>query len=205
MGRLGHRQAELGCIEQQFVVSANSLSEGIYLIFLCLNNQNFLDMYNNFRTLLWFSWIALASPVRVLSQQDTARILHISKTSEKIIIDGIDDEISWSQASQANQFINKWPLDTGLAILQSSVRLLYDDKNLYVFAKMYDRDNNLVIQSLKRDINPYYSEGFSIVLDPSGQKASGFTFGVNASGAQFDGIAQYNSASFEMDTKWYSA
>jgi hypothetical protein len=28
---------------------------------------------------------------------------------------------------------------------------------------------------------------------------------VNASGAQFDGIAQYNSASFEMDSKWYSA
>ncbi|MFB9842645.1 DUF5916 domain-containing protein [Mucilaginibacter ginsenosidivorans] len=63
----------------------------------------------------------------------------------------------------------------------------------------------MVIQSLKRDVNPYYSEGFSIVLDPSNQKSSGFTFGVNASGAQFDGIVQLNSDSFEMDAKWYSA
>jgi hypothetical protein len=105
------------------------------------------------------------------------------KTSEPITIDGIDRENSWSKTSVAGQFINKWPTDSGLAKLQTEVRLLYDDKFLYVFAVMHVQDNDLVIQSLKRDVNPYYSEGFSVVLDPSGQKSSGFTFGVNASGA----------------------
>ena len=62
-----------------------------------------------------------------------------------------------------------------------------------------------VIQSLKRDVNPYYSDGVSVVIDASGKNTSGYTFGVNAAGAQMEGIAQVNSASFDWDTKWYSA
>ena len=151
-----------------------------------------------------FGWLFIILPVLVQAQEEP-KILQITKTNEQITVDGMDQESSWSKTGRANQFINKWPLDTGTAKLQTDVRLLYDDKYLYVFAIMQVQNNDLVIQSLKRDINPYYSEGFSIVLDPTGQKASGFTFGVNAGGAQFDGIVQYNSASFEMDTKWYSA
>jgi Domain of unknown function (DUF5916)/Carbohydrate family 9 binding domain-like len=162
-------------------------------------------MLNKILPCLWLIGLVLALPVKVLSQEEAGKTLRIVKTSEPITIDGLENESSWSTTGLADQFINKWPLDTGLAKLQTKVRLLYDDKYLYVFAIMEVQDNNLVIQSLKRDVNPYYSEGFSIVLDPTGQKASGFTFGVNASGAQFDGIAQYNSVSFEMDSKWYSA
>ncbi|HEY4198323.1 MAG TPA: DUF5916 domain-containing protein, partial [Mucilaginibacter sp.] len=61
-----------------------------------------------------------------------------------------------------------------------------------------------VIQSLKRDVNPYYSDGVSIVLDPSDKNTSGYTFGVNAANAQMEGIVQVNDASFEWDAKWYS-
>jgi Domain of unknown function (DUF5916)/Carbohydrate family 9 binding domain-like len=162
-------------------------------------------MLNKILPIIWLSVQILWVPVKAQSQGEIGKTLQIIKTNEPITIDGLDNEGSWSTTGLADRFINKWPIDTGLAKLQTRVRLLYDDKYLYVFAVMEVRNNNLVIQSLKRDINPYYSEGFSIVLDPSGQKASGFTFGVNASGAQFDGIAQYNSVSFEMDSKWYSA
>lgn len=138
------------------------------------------------------------------------RQLQVTKiaSNESVTIDGLDNEPFWKKAALAGHFINKWPLDTGQAKLQTEVRLAYDDKFLYVHAKMYLSDKKPVIQSLKRDGNiqgPYYNEGISIVLDPGNQKASGLTFGVNAGGAQFDGIVQYNSASFEMDTKWYSA
>ena len=162
-------------------------------------------MQNKILPGLWLAWLITLLPLAGLTQGEAPRTLQITKTTEQITIDGLDKEGSWAKTGKADQFINKWPIDTGLAKLQTQVRLLYDEKFLYVFAIMQVEDDNLVIQSLKRDINPYYSEGFSIVLDPTGQKASGFTFGVNASGAQFDGIAQYNSASFEMDSKWYSA
>lgn len=155
--------------------------------------------------LLMVSGVLFFDPLFTNAQENGTKILNIGKTNEPITIDGDDKENAWTKAPLADHFINKWPLDTGLSKLQTEVKILYDGKFIYVFAIMHVPDNNLVIQSLKRDINPYYSEGFSIVLDPSFQKSSGFTFGVNAGGAQFDGIVQLNSDSFDWDAKWYSA
>src|SRR5204863_6768937 len=98
----------------------------------------------------------------------------------------------------------KWPTDTGKAKLQTEVKIAYDDQFIYFGITAELSDKPPVIQSLKRDVNPYYSDGVSVVLDPSGKNTSGYTFGVNAANAQMEGIAQVNSASFEWDAKWYS-
>jgi len=135
----------------------------------------------------------------------TNRIISVHKTSSKVVIDGLLEETVWRTAAVADSFINKWPTDNGNAKLQTEVRVLYDDSYIYFGIKAGIADKDLVIQSLKRDINPYYSDGVSVVLDPSGKNTSGYTFGVNASGAQMDGIVQVNSDSFDWDTKWYSA
>lgn len=135
----------------------------------------------------------------------TNRLITIHKTTSKIVTDGNLDEAAWQTAAIANNFINKWPADSGQAKLQTEVRILYDDQFVYFGMKADLGDKKPVIQSLKRDVNPYYSDGVSVVIDPSGKGTSGYTFGVNAAGAQMDGIVQVNSASFEWDTKWFSA
>ena len=135
----------------------------------------------------------------------TSRVISIKKTDVKIIVDGILDEETWKLAAVADGFINKWPTDSGGAKLQTEVRITYDDQYLYFGIKAFLGDKAPVIQSLKRDINPYYSDGVSVVMDPSGKNTSGYTFGVNAAGAQMEGIVQVNNASFDWDTKWYSA
>jgi hypothetical protein len=134
----------------------------------------------------------------------TSRQLAITKTDLEIKIDGQLNEAVWNSAALANNFINKWPIDSGSGPLQTEVWVIYSDDMLYVGIKAYNTDKDLVIQSLKRDINPYYSDGVSIVLDPSNRNVSGYTFGVNAAGAQADGIVEVNSSSFEWDGKWYS-
>ncbi|MFI5153075.1 MAG: DUF5916 domain-containing protein [Chitinophagales bacterium] len=121
------------------------------------------------------------------------------------MIDGKMETAEWQGASLADSFINKWPTDTGKARLQTEISILYDESFIYFGIKAYYSGKDLVIQSLKRDINPYYSDGVSIVLDPSNKSVSGYTFGVNAGGAQMEGIVQVNSDSFEWDAKWYSA
>src|SRR5258705_4375362 len=134
----------------------------------------------------------------------TSRAIVVNKTHSKIIVDGILDEDIWKATSVADSFINKWPTDNGKAKLQTEVRIAYDDQYIYFGIKAYLADKGPVIQSLKRDINPYYSVGVSVVIDPSNKSTSGYTFGVNAAGAQMEGIVQVNSASFDWDTKWYS-
>src|SRR5215471_15381809 len=135
----------------------------------------------------------------------TSRSITIHKTTYKIIVDADLNEDAWLNAPVADSFINKWPTDSGKAKLQTEVRIIYNEQFIYFGIKAYLGDKKPVIQSLKRDANPYYSDGISVVIDASGKGTSGFTFGVNAAGAQMEGIAETNSASFEWDAKWYSA
>ncbi len=134
----------------------------------------------------------------------TNRLITIHKTASKIVVDGLLEEDSWQAAAVANSFINKWPTDSGTAKLQTEVRIVYNDQHIYFGIKAQLADKAPAIQSLKRDINPYYSDGVSIVLDPSGKSTSGYTFGVNAIGAQMDGIMEVNNVSFDWDAKWFS-
>ena len=134
----------------------------------------------------------------------TRRSIVIHKTVSKIVIDGDLNENEWQGSAIADSFINKWPTDTGKAKLQTEVKIVYDDQFIYFGIKADLSDKPPVIQSLKRDVNPYYSDGVSVVLDPSDKNTSGYTFGVNAANAQMEGIVQVNDASFEWDAKWYS-
>jgi hypothetical protein len=135
----------------------------------------------------------------------TNRLISVYKTTSAIIIDGDLSEDSWRKAAIADSFINKWPTDIGKAKLQTEVKIIYDDKFIYFGIKASITHKAPVIQSLKRDVNPYYSDGVSVVIDPSGKSTSGYTFGINAAGAQMEGIVEVNTASFDWDTKWYSA
>ena len=134
----------------------------------------------------------------------TNRSIVIRRTASKVIIDGDLNEPAWQGSAVADSFINKWPTDSGKAKLQTAIKITYDDQFIYFGIKAELSPRPPVIQSLKRDVNPYYSDGVSIVLDPSGKNTSGYTFGVNAANAQMEGIVQVNSASFEWDAKWYS-
>ena len=134
----------------------------------------------------------------------TDRSITLHRSVSKIVIDGELNEEGWRGAAIADSFINKWPTDTGKAKLQTEVKIIYDDQFIYFGIRALLDDKTPVIQSLKRDVNPYYSDGVSVVIDPSGEHTSGYTFGINAANAQMEGIVQVNSASFEWDAKWYS-
>jgi len=135
----------------------------------------------------------------------TNRSITVHKTTSKIIVDADLNEDAWQTAALADSFINKWPIDNGKAQLQTAIKVMYDEQFIYFGIKAYLSDKQPVIQSLKRDVNPYYSDGVSVVIDAADKNTSGYTFGVNAAGAQMEGIAEVNSASFDWDTKWYSA
>src|SRR5258706_13060614 len=120
----------------------------------------------------------------------TNRLLSVNKINAKINIDGNLDEDIWRSSEVADSFINKWPTDSGKAKLQTVIKIAYNDQFIYFGIKAYLRNKPVVLQSLKRDVNPYYSDGVSVVIDPSGKNTSGYTFGVNAGGAQMEGIVE---------------
>jgi len=126
----------------------------------------------------------------------------LSKVTGEIKIDGIADESDWKTASIINTFVLNAPVDNAIPTQKTEVRLLFDASNIYVHAICYD-DPNYIIQTLKRDAYGD-SDEFSILIDPVGNKASGFGFGVNAMGAQTEVIISPEDADGSWDNRWYS-
>ncbi|MCG8372946.1 MAG: carbohydrate binding family 9 domain-containing protein [Balneolales bacterium] len=160
------------------------------------------------RTYLLCLIIAMLFPARAILAQEQPEIkeftLEISKANASITVDGILDEMAWESASVTSDFLNKWPRDEGFAINQTQARIMYDDEFLYIAAINYQKKEDLVIATLKRDNLSYHwgSDGFSVILDPYNNKTNGFIFGVNAAGARIDGIVSLENAQTRPDVNW---
>jgi Domain of unknown function (DUF5916)/Carbohydrate family 9 binding domain-like len=130
--------------------------------------------------------------------------LGIRKAQKAVQIDGELNEADWQMTPFADKFHQKWPVDTGFASNQTEVRVLFDDNFLYISAKCFDT-KPYIIQTLKRDGVFWFSDAFSVLLDPVNKRTNGLLFSVNGGGAQTDGLVVGDELTTEWDTKWYSA
>ena len=134
--------------------------------------------------------------------------LHIAKTDQNIEIDGLLNEPVWNQCDVAENFHMIQPVDTALATQFSEIRMTYDDKNLYLSLIFFNNSvqGNYIIESLRRDFSFNKNDNFLLAMDPFNNKTTGFSFGVSAYGAQWDGtMSNGGSVDLNWDTKWVSA
>jgi len=181
----------------------NSTKYFLQFTFGNLPNSKILKMKISILYLIILFLYSSIPPNSVAQNSNDANFIYTLKsTNSEILIDGQDKEIDWGTASVSADFILNAPVDNALPKRQTSVRMMYDKSNLYLFAICYD-DSNYVIQSLKRD-NFGSSDEFAIFLDPVGNKASGYGFGVNAMGAQSEAILSADNTDGSWDNRWYS-
>jgi len=129
--------------------------------------------------------------------------LHINEIKDPINIDGKLDEATWSSAEVGGNFWQKSPFFAEGADPKTEVRLAYDDDNIYIAAKCYQKEN-IIIQSLKRD-EYWDNDGIAIILDPLNTRTNAFLFGVTAAGAQWDALrSQTGGINDDWSNKWYS-
>ena len=162
-----------------------------------------------------FSHKAFLIPLLLLFFFQTARgqkinedyVLKIGKTSEKIILDGELNESIWELADVAENFSMILPQDDRKATQFSEVRMAYDDKNIYLAVIFFNNTikGDYVVESYKRDFSFGKNDNFLVAIDPFNNMTTGFAFGLNAYGAQWDGT-MYDGRSVDLnwDTKWYS-
>jgi hypothetical protein len=154
------------------------------------------------RLILFFFFCTLALTTRAqvnrTEQQNTFQ-LQIAKANEPPKVDGRLDDPCWKNAAVATNFAMKWPRDGGPAPAQTEVRCAYDARFLYIGVLCHDSSKTHVINSLKRDVGYWDSDGFAVILDPVNNATNGYFFGINAAGAQTEGLL---SSAEEMDTNW---
>lgn len=140
-----------------------------------------------------------------LSRNDEQFFYHIKKAKSSIIIDGLDNDAAWQGVQVASDFKQSFPYDTSLALRQSFVRLCFDEKNLYVFARCV-QPNDFVVPSLKRDFPVNSADVITLLLDPFRDKLNGFYFAVNPYAIQKEGLLfNGNDLNVDWDNKWYTA
>jgi len=131
---------------------------------------------------------------------------HIRKTLQPVIIDGVVDELAWQESDIADDFFMVLPMDTGKANETSEIRMTYDDENIYLAAIFHNSvPGEYYVQSLRRDFSFGKNDNFLLFIDPFNNQTTGFTFGSNAAGAQWDGT-MFNGGSVDLnwDAKWTS-
>jgi hypothetical protein len=132
--------------------------------------------------------------------------LHIRKAIAAIQIDGELNEPDWKEAEVADNFFMVLPMDTSHANVKTTVRITYDDRNMYIMAVCYlKKPGPYMVESLRRDFTFGKNDNFIFFMDPFDDRTNGFTFGANAAGAQWDGsLFSGGSADLSWDNKWVS-
>jgi len=131
------------------------------------------------------------------------------KKVDEIKIDGVLEEKTWQIAQKASNFIQNFPIDTLLSTAKTEIAVSYDDKYLFISAKVYNSKKNqrYVTPSLKRDFRGESNDAIVVSIDPFMDRTNSFSFGMNPFGVQREGLVVNGGTvsddlSLSWDNKW---
>ncbi len=156
-----------------------------------------------YRTFLYL--ILLFSFFKLIAQQKQFTVKYINSP---ITIDAKLDETVWSLSDSADNFWQYFPSDSIQAKQQSDIKMLFDDKNLYVGIKVNASGQDYIIPSLRRDFRARGNDNISLIFDTFNDGTNAFFFGTNPYGvlreALISGGGMNPRRDFDTswDTKW---
>lgn len=118
----------------------------------------------------------------------TPPVLPAFKAAESIRIDGKLSETDWQQAQPVRGFFRMEPRQGGKVSYETTVRLLFDERNLYfgIFCKDSLGRRGIRVQDYRRDFEYGDNDIFYIQLDPQNLKRYCVSFQTTPLGTQRD-------------------
>jgi hypothetical protein len=125
----------------------------------------------------------------------------------EIVLDGELNEPAWQSAQVIRNFKQYFPDDKSKAKNDSEIRIVTDQNNIYVSAKMYSIGKNYIIPSFRRDYRAGGNDNASFSFDTFSDKNNSFLFGTNPYGVQREGLVSnggLENANLNLfwDNKW---
>jgi hypothetical protein len=148
-----------------------------------------------YRRLVFAVGLLAAGAICVLdvSAQDPATIERpaavAAPLSQVPTIDGdVLNDPAWSGVTSTSGFIQKTP-DTGYPVSErTEVYIAYTGDTLYFGVVCYDREpDRIVVADSRRDSELVETDSFQIILDTYRDEQTGFVFGTNPVGIEYDG------------------
>jgi hypothetical protein len=156
---------------------------------------------NLLNTVVFAAFLTLPIPARALAQEKPAPAgprpsVAAVRTAEKITVDGRLSEADWSRALPAKEFLQRDPDEGTPATEATEVRFLYDDKAIYVGARMFDSEPSKIMKRLTRRDGDTDGMADTIIIgfDALHDHLTGSYFLVTAAGSIGDGV-MFNDSS----------
>jgi len=156
----------------------------------------------------FLSLLIICLSLNGLSAQDTenfpppenAPTVKAERAKGKIKIDGKLDEIDWQSAEEVSNFFKIEPRQGGKYLYDTKVKLLYDDKHLYIGAFCKDSlgKEGIRVQDLRRDFSWGENDIFLVQLDPQNLKQYCVSFQTTPYGNQRD-LQNFNDNNTDND------
>lgn len=133
------------------------------------------------------SWV-IAQENANFPPPDTPFIVHTKRAETPLVMDGILDEADWQKTGLVDDFFRIEPKQGGEYAFRTEMRLLYDEKNLYVGVICYDSlgYKGIRVQDYRRDFIFGSNDVFFFQLDPQNLKRYCVSFQTTPLGTQRD-------------------
>lgn len=151
--------------------------------------------------------VILLLPLFLLAQPPTPqaqKTVHATRTDGPINIDGVLEERVWQEEGYSD-FIQSDPTDGAQPTEKTKIWVAYDEKSLYVAARLYDSQPELITSRLGRRDDFVDSDWFIFAVDPYYDRRSGYQFAVNPAGSIVDWTLyndEWNDSTWDGIWEW---
>jgi hypothetical protein len=130
--------------------------------------------------------------------------VRVQRSNAAPVIDGVLDEEVWLRAPVVADFHQVNPVEYSEPSERTEVYLLYDRDTLFIGARLYDSQPELILARILRQNQGIESDDrFFVHIDSFSNRRSGYLFGVNPNGVRYDGVFENSSSSsFDWDGIW---
>ncbi len=130
----------------------------------------------------------------------TASVIIASPLTEELNLDGNLNEPAWQRIEPVCEFFQREPDEGKVASFKTEVRIAYDEENLYLGVRCYDKEpERICAKQMERDVEMEGDDTFAVILDTHHDLRNAFYFETNPNGAKFDAYVTDEGHYFNVD------
>ncbi len=157
--------------------------------------------------------VTLALPAPLFAQETVqesrveANSFRAVRVQSAPVVDGVIDDAVWQQAQLVTDFHQVRPGDHAEPSEVTELYVVYTDEALYVAARMYDSNPDLIsAPTIRHGQGLPFDDRLVIILDPFNQGRAGYRFETNLNGVRHDSLyTTPTSFSLNWNTIWDTA
>ena len=119
------------------------------------------------------------------------------------VIDGHLDDPAWKEGEWAGDYIQQIPTEGAKPSQPTEIKILYDEKNVYIAIRAYDDPKLIHRYGTRRDMVEDSGDIVGVCFDSYNHKRSGFEFDLSAGGGKTDLILDNDGWDTTWDAVWY--